>query len=319
MADIKEPLIPKIGVVTDIRIDTPDVKTFRVVTPDGKKAFDHMPGQCAMLSIPGVGEAMFSITSSPTNTEFMEFSIKKCGCVTEWLHSMEVGQEITIRGPYGRPFPVDTDFAGHDLLFVAGGIGLAPLRSVINYCRHYRDRYGKIDIVYGSRSKQDLVDYKEIIEEWANDTGVNVHLTIDREQPEWDGHVGFVPNYVKELGFTTVAARYTPLPMLIIGYHLSKTNVLKAFKDVKCIIAVLLRLIAYPLVSLGVLYILGVRGTLLVSVIISLSAPVAAVTTMFSSKFGGGDTALSVDMVSLSTVLSIITMPAVITLAQLLA
>lgn len=81
MADIKEPLIPKIGVVTDIRIDTPDVKTFRVVTPDGKKAFDHMPGQCAMLSIPGVGEAMFSITSSPTNTEFMEFSIKKCGCV----------------------------------------------------------------------------------------------------------------------------------------------------------------------------------------------------------------------------------------------
>ena len=116
-----------------------------------------------------------------------------------------------------------------------------------------------------------------------------------------------------------LAAIYTPLPMLIIGYHLSKTNVLKAFKDVKCIIAVLLRLIVYPLVSLGVLYILGVRGTLLVSVIISLSAPVAAVTTMFSSKFGGGDTVLSVDMVSLSTVLSIITMPAVITLAQLLA
>ena len=65
MIDVKEPLIPKIGVVTDIRIDTPDVKTFRVVTPDGKKAFEHKPGQCAMLSVPGVGEAMFSITSSP--------------------------------------------------------------------------------------------------------------------------------------------------------------------------------------------------------------------------------------------------------------
>ena len=116
-----------------------------------------------------------------------------------------------------------------------------------------------------------------------------------------------------------LAAIYTPLPMLIIGYHLSKTNVLKAFKDFQCIIAVLLRLIVYPLVSLGVLYLFGIRGTLLVSAIISLSAPVAAVTTMFSSKFGGGDTALSVDMVSLSTVLSIITMPAVITLAQLLA
>ena len=104
-----------------------------------------------------------------------------------------------------------------------------------------------------------------------------------------------------------LAAIYTPLPMLIIGYHLSKTNVLKAFKDIKCIAAVVLRLLVYPLVSLGVLYLLGVRGTLLVSVIISLSAPVAAVTTMFSSKFGGGDTALSVDMVSLSTVISIIT------------
>ena len=197
--DNREPLMPTIGVVTDIRIDTPDVKTFRVVTPDGKKAFEHKPGQCAMLSIPGVGEAMFSITSSPTNEEYMEFSIKKCGCVTEWLHSMEVGQEITIRGPYGHPFPVDTEFVGKDMLFIAGGIGLAPLRSVINYCRHYRDRYGKIDIVYGSRSKDDLVDYQEIIDEWCGDENVFVHLTIDREQEGWDGHVGFVPNYVKEL------------------------------------------------------------------------------------------------------------------------
>ena len=196
-----ETLIPVLGVVTDIRIDTPDVKTFRVVTPDGKKAFEHKPGQCAMLSIPGVGEAMFSITSSPTNTEFMEFSIKKCGCLTTWLHAMEVGQQVTIRGPYGNPFPVDTTFKGKDLLFIAGGIGLAPLRSVINYVRHYRDQYGKVDIVYGSRSMDDLVDYKEIIDEWMVTEGVNVHLTIDREQEGWDGHVGFVPNYVKELGF----------------------------------------------------------------------------------------------------------------------
>ena len=203
MENIKEPLIPAIGEVVDIRMDTPDVKTFRVVTPDGVKPFIHKPGQCAMLSIPGVGEAMFSITSSPTNEEYMEFSIKKCGCVTEWLHSMEVGQQVTIRGPYGNAFPVDTEFAGQDMLFIAGGIGLAPLRSVINYCRHYRDRYGKIDIVYGARSKDDLVDYNEIITEWMNDEGVNVHLTIDNPQEGWDGHVGFVPNYVKELGFDT--------------------------------------------------------------------------------------------------------------------
>ena len=146
MNNVNETLIPKVGVITDVRIDTADIKTFRVVTPDGKKAFDHMPGQCAMLSIPGVGEAMFSITSSPTNTEYMEFSIKKCGCVTDWLHQAEVGQMITIRGPYGNAFPVETDeFKGKKLLFIAGGIGIAPLRSVINYCRYHRENYKSIN------------------------------------------------------------------------------------------------------------------------------------------------------------------------------
>ena len=220
MANIGDTLIPAIGVITDVRIDTPDVKTFRVVTPDGKKAFDHKPGQCAMLSIPGVGEAMFSITSSPTNTEFMEFSIKKCGCVTEWLHQAEVGQQLTIRGPYGRPFPVDTEFKGKDLLFIAGGIGLAPLRSVINYCRDNRADYGTIDIVYGSRSMDDLVDYNEIIEEWTKDTDVHVHLTIDREQEGWDGHVGFVPTYVKELGFDTNKTAIICGPPIMIKFTL---------------------------------------------------------------------------------------------------
>ncbi len=203
-----------------MRIDTPDIKTFRVVTPDGKKAFDHRPGQCAMLSVPGVGEAMFSITSSPTNEEYMEFSIKKCGCVTDWLHQAEVGQQITIRGPYGNPFPVDDVFAGKNLLFIAGGVGLAPLRSVINYCSHYRDRYGEIDIVYGSRSKDDLLDYKEIIDEWSQDAGVKVHLTIDNPQEGWDGHVGFVPNFVKELGFDTNKTAVLCGPPIMIKFTL---------------------------------------------------------------------------------------------------
>ena len=195
----EEMLIPKIGVVTDIRQDTPDVKTFRVLTPDGTKPFDHMPGQCAMVSIPGIGEAMFSITSSPTNTEFMEFSIKKCGCLTEWLHMIEPGQQITVRGPYGNAFPVEGALLGKDLVFIAGGIGLAPLRSVINYVRDNRSKYGSVQIIYGSRSKDDLVDYQEIIDEWMTAPDFEVNLTIDREQSGWDGHVGFVPNYVKEL------------------------------------------------------------------------------------------------------------------------
>ena len=218
---MQETLIPKIGVVTDIRIDTPDIKTFRVVGLDGKKVFEHMPGQCAMLSIPGVGEAMFSITSSPTNTEYMEFSIKKCGCLTTWLHAMDVGQQITIRGPYGKHFPVEDEFKGKDLMVVAGGVGLAPVRSVINYVRAKRQDYGKVMIVYGSRSKEDLVDFPEIENVWCKEDGINVHLTIDREQPEWDGHVGFVPNYVKELGFTTDKTVVMCGPPIMIKFTLA--------------------------------------------------------------------------------------------------
>ena len=217
---MNEALIPVIGVITDIRKDTPDVKTFRVVTPDGKKAFEHMPGQCAMLSIPGIGEAMFSITSSPTNTEFMEFSIKKCGCVTSWLHACEVGQQVTIRGPYGNGFPVTKDFKGKNLLFIAGGIGLAPLRSVINYVRSNRADYGTVDIVYGSRSMDDLVDFKEIQEEWKNEKDFNVYLTIDRPQDGWDGHVGFVPAYVKEVNIPTDRTAVLCGPPIMIKFTL---------------------------------------------------------------------------------------------------
>ena len=214
-------LIPQIGIVTDIRTDTPDVKTFRVNAPEGGKCFDHMPGQCAMLSMPGVGEAMFSITSSPTNREYMEFSIKRCGGFTEWLHQMKVGQAITIRGPYGHAFPVDTALKGKDLLFIAGGIGLAPLRSVIDYCLAKRGDYGKIDIVYGSRSADDLVDIDQIRNEWAHAENVDVHLTIDRPQDGWDGHVGFVPAYVKELNFDVHKTALLCGPPIMIKFTLA--------------------------------------------------------------------------------------------------
>ena len=153
----EDTLIPKVGIITGITQETPDVKTFKVNAPEGGKLFEHMPGQCAMVCIPGVSEAMFSISSSPTIKEFQEFSIKKCGTLTDQLHSLEVGDEITVRGPYGNNFPVDTELKGKNLLFIAGGIGLAPLRSVINYVLDNREDYGTVDILYGSRSMDDLV------------------------------------------------------------------------------------------------------------------------------------------------------------------
>ncbi len=196
-------LIPQVGVITGITQETPDVKTFRINAPDGGKLFEHKPGQCAMVCVPGVSEAMFSITSSPTNKEYQEFSIKKCGELTDVLHSLEVGDTVTVRGPYGNAFPVDTVFKGKNLVVIGGGIGIAPVRSVINYVIDNREDYGHMDVIYGSRSKDDLVKIEEMRNVWMNTPGVDVHLTIDREQEGWDGHVGFVPNYVKEVAPST--------------------------------------------------------------------------------------------------------------------
>ena len=218
---LRDTLIPQVGVITGVTQETPDVKTFRVNAPEGGKLFEHMPGQCAMVCVPGVSEAMFSITSSPTNRDYQEFSIKKCGQLTEALHSLQVGDEITVRGPYGNHFPVEDALKGKDLLFIAGGIGLAPLRSVINYVLDNRADYGAVDILYGSRSADDLVKLQEIQEVWAKAPNTNVYLTIDRPQDGWDGHVGFVPTYLKEIGFSAGKTALVCGPPIMIKFVLA--------------------------------------------------------------------------------------------------
>ena len=193
------PLMPFKATLLEIVTETPDIKTLRVAGEDGIP-FDFEPGQCAFVSLPPVGEALFSITSSPTCTECLEFSIKRVGSVSAALHALTPGRELGLRGPYGNGFPVD-DLKGNDLLFIGGGIGLAPLRSLINYCLAHRADYGKIDIVYGARTPDDLIQRTEINECWPAAPHTTVHLTVDAEAPGWDGHVGFVPSYVSELAF----------------------------------------------------------------------------------------------------------------------
>ena len=224
-------LVPQVGIITDIREETPDVKTFRVNAPGGGKLFAHMPGQCAMVCVPGVGEAMFSITSSPTNREYQEFSIKRCGDLTDCLHSLEAGDEILVRGPYGNHFPVETELKGKNLLFIAGGIGLAPLRSVINYVLDNRDNYGTVDILYGSRSADDLVRREEMETVWAKARDVNVYMTIDRPQEGWEGHVGFVPSYLKEVGFDTNKVALLCGPPIMIKFCLQALEEMGFSKD----------------------------------------------------------------------------------------
>jgi NAD(P)H-flavin reductase len=218
-----EALIPRVATIESIRPETAagDVKTF-VVSIDGLEGtFGHRPGQCAMLSWFGAGECMISITSSPTRGPQLEFAVKSTGRVTGVLHEAEPGQKVGIRGPYGNGFPVE-QWYGKRLLFVGGGIGLAPLRSVINYCLDRRELFGAIDIVYGARSPGDLCFKDELFAAWPAAPDARVHLTVDRGDDGWNGPVGFVPPFLAELAPSpegTVAVTCGPPVMikLVLG------------------------------------------------------------------------------------------------------
>lgn len=191
----QNPLLPEMCKITKIIDETPDVKTFHVTGEQGKP-FVPMPGQLAMLSLVPVGEAMFSITWQ--GDDYLEFSIKRVGVMTDALHEVEEGQAVGIRGPYGNGFPVDI-MKGKDMLFIGGGIGLAPLRSLINHCVVNRNDFGKLDVIYGSRSPADLVFKYDLFDNWLKVKDMDVHVTVDRGDDDWKGNVGFVPAYLEQL------------------------------------------------------------------------------------------------------------------------
>jgi len=192
------PLIPQICRIVNINVETPDTKTFQVQTLDGQKPFTPKPGQLGMFSLIGVGEGMFSITAQDENSLY--FAIKRCGMLTDALHELKPGQGIGLRGPYGNTFPVDA-CKGKDMLFIGGGIGLAPVRSFIRYAFENRADYGHIDILYGARSQADLVFKDDLFTNWTKMPDTNLYITVDVGDDTWNGKVGFVPSYLKELAF----------------------------------------------------------------------------------------------------------------------
>ena len=189
-------LEPMVGKVVKILEESTDVKTFRISTLDGKKPFAPKPGQLGMFSLPMIGEAMFSVTNQ--GDDYIDMAIKKTGELTDALHEIEEGQEIGIRGPYGNGFPLEY-LKGKDIVFIAGGIGLAPVRSVIMQCLKNRADYGKLTIIYGARSVEDLCFKDDLFNNWPKEENTQVYVTIDRPQEGWEGHVGFVPDYIKEI------------------------------------------------------------------------------------------------------------------------
>ena len=181
--------------ITAITQETSDVKTFRLTfcDPDQAEQFEFRAGQFGLYSIFGAGEATFCISSAPTRKGYIECSVKLVGKVTQELHRCNVGDIVGFRGPYGNSFPIDR-MEGKNMVFVGGGIGLAPLRSLIWNCLDLRDRFGNISIVYGARTVDDLV-YKAELKAWEDMDDVRTVYTVDPggETPDWKGEVGFVP------------------------------------------------------------------------------------------------------------------------------
>lgn len=191
--------LPQIAVIEKVIEETADTRTLHFNFRDEKLRadFSFKPGQFCFLSVLGVGEAPFCLSSSPTRRDHLECSVREVGRLTRAIHRLGVGAEIGFRGPYGNSFPLDY-LAGKNLVFVGGGIGLAPLRSLIWYVLDNREGYGRVDIVYGARSPADL-SFRYDLEAWGENKTVNRVTTVDKGNDGWTGRVGLVPVVLGEV------------------------------------------------------------------------------------------------------------------------
>ncbi len=185
---------PLEAVIEGVIQETPAIKTF-VLRP--KTDFSFQTGQFIEMTVPGLGEAPFTPSSDPGVTEKMEVTIMDVGRVTSKLHTMNKGETLGIRGPYGKGYPLDK-FKGKDVLIVGGGVGLAPLRSLLFSLFSNIGNYNKVVLRYGARTPPDLV-YKNSLPEWAKKEKVDVVTTVDMGDSSWKGNVGLVTTILKEL------------------------------------------------------------------------------------------------------------------------
>lgn len=217
---MKNPYQPWLAIIDEIReevVGERAIKTLKMVFQDEeiKRDFTYQPGQFVILGLFGKGESPFAISSSPTQKGYIEASVMKLGKVTSALHECEPGEVLGVRGPYGNAFDVDA-WQGKNMIFIGGGIGQAPLRSLINYVLDNRKKYGRLDIIYGARTSKDLCFKKELFELEKRDD-INVHLSIDVEEDGWNKFVGFVPDNllrVKPSSKNTIAVTCGP-PIMI--------------------------------------------------------------------------------------------------------
>ena len=196
---IISPYIPELATIVETYDETPDIKTFRVVfqDPERMKNFRFEPGQVAQVSVFGTGESTFVICSPPTRMEYLQFSVMRVGELTHRLHTLKEGDPIGLRAPLGNHFPYN-DMRGKDIVFVGGGLGMAPLRTLLLFMLDNRADYGNITLIYGGRTPEHLC-FKDELKEWAARGDMQVELTVDVPDKAWAGRTGVVPAVLTEL------------------------------------------------------------------------------------------------------------------------
>ncbi len=183
--------VPEIAVIDEVREEIEDVRTFFFAfeRPEVARDFRVKSGQFVMCTVFGAGEFAVSLPFSPENDR-LHLSVRQVGKVTRALHELKAGDKIGLRGPFGNGFPFEA-IKGKNVVYVAGGIGLIPLRSSIVHVLQHRKDFGRIILIYGSRSSKELM-YRDMIAAWRATEGFETYFTIDRPEPGWTGPVGFV-------------------------------------------------------------------------------------------------------------------------------
>ena len=181
--------LPTLAEIVKIEELTETEKLFEIRLKNGRE-LGHIPGQFVEVSLFGIGEAPISVSSSPTRKGPFELVVRRAGNVTNALHNLNKGAIIGIRGPFGNGFPIE-DLKGKDILFVAGGLGLVPLRSLINYLLDKRASYGRVTILFGSRTPKERLFLNELAL-WEERKDVEYLETTDRADEKWQGNVGVI-------------------------------------------------------------------------------------------------------------------------------
>jgi NAD(P)H-flavin reductase len=193
------PLLPRPTRVQRVRQESHDTFTLELEPPGGSREFSFSPGQFNMVGIPGVGDVPISISGDPAKPNTLIHTIRAVGPVTQALRKVRRSESVGVRGPFGTPWPVEAA-TGSDVVLVAGGIGLAPLRPALYHLLAHREKYGRIVLLCGSRTPEDLLFGREL-EAWRGRFDLEVGVTVDAARGDWRGNVGVVTTLIPRASF----------------------------------------------------------------------------------------------------------------------